>query len=139
MHETTRSPFVKKKSIEILPQMYKYISNYGLFSDLHLTKAVSAIFNFLAPPVKKDKEINKDRGQGFIALGKMSLIVPKHKFMKYVSKIFDAIKQELEAAKPRPTTNSKVSVFTPALEVLTCVKLMFKTYGDEFRSYFDSL
>lgn len=33
MHETTKSPFVKKKSIEILPQMYKYISNYGLFSD----------------------------------------------------------------------------------------------------------
>lgn len=75
MHETTKSPFVKKKSIEILPQMYKYISNYGLFSDQHLTKAITAIFNFMAIPIKKDKEYNKDRGQGFIALGKMSLIV----------------------------------------------------------------
>ena len=28
---------------------------------------------------------------------------------------------------------------TPALEVLTCVKLMFRSYGDEFKSYFDSL
>ncbi len=62
MHETTRSPFVKKKSIEILPQMYKYISTYGLFTDAQLTKALNAIFNFIAPPSKKDKETNKDRG-----------------------------------------------------------------------------
>jgi hypothetical protein len=33
MHEITKSPFVKKKSIEILPQMYKYISNYNHFTD----------------------------------------------------------------------------------------------------------
>ena len=62
MHETTKSPFVKKKSIEILPQMYKYISNYGHFNDQQLSKAIGAIFNFLATPVKKDKEVNKDRG-----------------------------------------------------------------------------
>lgn len=49
MHETTKSPFVKKKSIEILPQMYKYISNYNHFSDKLLDKALLAIFNFLAP------------------------------------------------------------------------------------------
>jgi len=48
MHDTTKSPFVKKKSIEILPQMYKYISNYGHFSDDHLKKAMNSIFNFLA-------------------------------------------------------------------------------------------
>ena len=82
MHNTTKSPFVKRKSIEILPQMYKYISNYALFSDVQLSRALDAIFNFLAQPTKKEKEVNKDRGQGFIALGKMSLIVPKHKFMK---------------------------------------------------------
>ena len=139
MHETTKSPFVKKKSIEILPQMYKYISSYGLFSDNQLSKALSAIFNFLAPPSKKDKEGNKDRGQGFIALGKMSLIVPKHKFMKYVNRIFDSIKNELEAAKPKLSTKEKTPSFNPAIEVLTCVKLMFKNFGDEFRSFFDSL
>lgn len=59
--------------------------------------------------------------------------------MKYLSKIFEAIKLELEASKPRPTTTSKAPVFTPALEVLQCIKLMFRNYGDEFRSYFDSL
>ena len=62
MHETTKSPFVKKKSIEILPQMYKYISNYNHFSDKHLGQALNAIFRFLTPPQKKEKEVNKDRG-----------------------------------------------------------------------------
>lgn len=88
--------------------MYKYISNYGLFSDSQLTKALTAIFNFLANSGKKDKEVNKDRGQGFIALGKMSLIVPKHKFMKYITKIFEAIKGELDAAKPKVAMKDKV-------------------------------
>ena len=118
--------------------MYKYISNYALFSDSQLSRALDAIFNYLAQPTKKEKEVNKDRGQGFIALGKMSLIVPKHKFMKQINKIFDAIRIEIEAAKPKITTKDKVPVFTPALEVLSCVKLMFKNYGEEFRSYFDS-
>jgi hypothetical protein len=79
LHENTKSPFVKKKSIEILPQMYKYISNHDHFSERHLHRAIMAIFNFLQPPVKKgsDKDMGKDRGQGFIALGKMSLLVPK--------------------------------------------------------------
>lgn len=72
MHEITKSPFVKKKSIEILPQMYKYISNYNHFTDQQLDKAINNIFNFIAPPTKKDKDTNKDRGQGFIAIGKMS-------------------------------------------------------------------
>jgi hypothetical protein len=62
MHENTKSPFVKKKSIEILPQMYKYISAYNLFSDHQLQKSIAAIFNFLIPPMKKKEEINKDRG-----------------------------------------------------------------------------
>lgn len=67
----------------------------------------------------------------------MSLIVPKHKFLKYISKIFEAIKVELEAAKPKQS-KEKVATFNPAIEVLTCVKLMFKNYGDECRQYFDN-
>lgn len=62
MHETTKDPFVKKKSIDIIPQMYKYISPYGHFTDAHLNRALTSIFYFLAPPVKKEKEVNKDRG-----------------------------------------------------------------------------
>ena len=38
----------------------------------------------------------------------MSLIVPKHKFMKYITKIFEAIKAELDAAKPKVAMKDKV-------------------------------
>jgi hypothetical protein len=38
----------------------------------------------------------------------MSLIVPKHKFMKYITKIFEAIKAELDAAKPKAAMKEKV-------------------------------
>jgi hypothetical protein len=50
---------------------------------------MNSIFAFLAPPLKK--EANKDRGQGFVALGKMSLLVPKHKFDTYLKSVFQAI------------------------------------------------
>lgn len=116
--------------------MYKYISNYNLFTDAHLNRALLSIFNFLAPPQKKEKEPNKDRGQGFIALGKMSLLVPKTKFMRYVREIFEAIKREIEAAKPKQP-GSKGAAPVPTLEVLTCVKFMFKNYGEEFNECFD--
>lgn len=91
--------------------MYKYISNVNHFSDEHLFRALQAIFNFLQPPVKKtsDKDINKDRGQGFIALGKMSLLVPKNKFSRYLRDIFEAIRREIEAAKPKQPGSSKTT------------------------------
>jgi hypothetical protein len=89
MHENTRDQLVRKKSIDIIPQMYKYIQPYGHFTDAHLKRAMNSIFAFLAPPLKK--EANKDRGQGFVALGKMSLLVPKHKFDTYLKSVFQAI------------------------------------------------
>ena len=67
----------------------------------------------------------------------MSMIVPKHKFMKYISKIFESIKLEIELAKPK-IYKDKITTGNPAIEVLTCIKLIFKNYGEEFRSYFDS-
>lgn len=55
MHETNKaSPFVKKKCIEIMPLLVKYIQPY--FSEAHLELAIKAIFAFIT---KKD---NKDRG-----------------------------------------------------------------------------
>ena len=65
--------------------------------------------------------------------------MPKHKFMKYINKTFDFIRAEIEAAKPKqPNTSSKQVVFPPAIEVLHCVKSLFRSYGDEFRSYFNA-
>jgi hypothetical protein len=59
--------------------------------------------------------------------------------MKYVNKTFEVIRQEIEAAKPKQLiTNTKQILFTPAIEVLHCVKSFFRSYGDEFRAYFNS-
>jgi len=33
--------------------------------------------------------------------------------------------------------NAKIATYTPAIEVLTCVKLMLKNYGDEYNDAFD--
>ena len=66
----------------------------------------------------------------------MSLLVPKAKFSRYLREIFDAIKREIEAAKPKVPAG-KGAPPQATLEVLTCVKLMFKNYGEEFNQDFD--
>lgn len=59
--------------------------------------------------------------------------------MKYISKTFEFIRSEIEAAKPKQlNSSSKQVVFTPAIEVLHCIKSLFRSYGDEFRSYFNA-
>lgn len=66
----------------------------------------------------------------------MSLLVPKPKFMRYLRDIFEAIKREIEAAKPKVPSKAGGGGL-PTLEVLTCVKFMFKNYGEEFDQSFD--
>ncbi len=127
MHETTRSPFVKRKSIEILPLLVKFIESH--FTDQHLDLSLKAIFQYVT---KKD---NKDRGQGFIALGKMSLLVKRSKFYKYLDDIFSLIDKEIQSAKPKQPGSKYQNVIT--LEVLTCVKMMLRNFGDEFERKFD--
>jgi hypothetical protein len=87
MHESTKSALVKRKCIELLPLMVKYIP--GHFSDTQLDQALKSIFNYIG---KKD---NKDRGYGFISLGKMSHLVAKVKFLKYLNDIFTLIEKEV--------------------------------------------
>lgn len=66
----------------------------------------------------------------------MSLLVPKNKFERYLKDIFEAIRREIDAAKPKIPPN-KGPQQVPTLEILTCVKFMFKNYGPEFNSEFD--
>ena len=55
LNDTSKSStFVKKKCIEIMPLLVKYIQPH--FTDQHLEMALKAMFNYIA---KKD---NKDRG-----------------------------------------------------------------------------
>ena len=66
------------------------------------------------------------------------MLVPKHKFIKYQPIIFEAMKREIETAKPKQTGGKIAGSQTGcSLEMLACVKYMFKTYGDEFNDNFD--
>jgi hypothetical protein len=76
-----------------MPLLVKYIQPY--FTDGHLELAIRAIFGYIT---KKD---NKDRGQGFISLGKMGMLVQKSKFLKYLNEIFQLIDKEISAVKPK--------------------------------------
>jgi len=50
-----------------MPLLVKYIQPY--FTDSHLDISLKAIFSYIT------KKENKDRGSGFIALGKMGMQV----------------------------------------------------------------
>jgi hypothetical protein len=67
----------------------------------------------------------------------MSLLVPRVKFHQYLVYSFDAIKKEIEAAKPKNPSSKMMSTHVPSLEVLTCIKFMFRNFGNEFHESFD--
>ena len=128
MHENNKaSPYVKKKCIEIMPLLVKHIQPY--FLDSHLELSIKAIFGFIT---KKD---NKDRGQGFLSLGKMGLLVQKTKFMRYLPEIFNFLEKEIVAVKPKQAKGSTQNVIT--LEILTCIKMLLRNFGEEFEKRFD--
>ncbi len=128
MNEMNKSSaFVKKKCIEIMPILVKYIQNN--FTDQHLDQALKAIFSYI------NKKDNKDRGQGFISLGKMGILVSKYKFSRYLPDIFSLIEKEINSVKPRQQNTSKQNVIT--LEVLTCIKMLLRNFGEEFEKKFD--
>ena len=108
--------------------MVKYISNH--FTDSHLDHSLKALFAYVT------KKENKDRGSGFISLGKMSLLVPKAKLAKFLNDIFTLLEKEIQHVKPKQTGN-KTTQNPVTLEVLTCVKMMLRNFGDEFENRFD--
>lgn len=69
LHDATKNALVKKKCIEIMPLLYKYILQH--FNDSNLDHVMRSLISFV---MKKE---NKDRGSGFISIGKISLLVKK--------------------------------------------------------------
>jgi len=78
---------VKKKCIELIPICAKNISLY--FTDTHLNQGIKSIFAYI------NKKDNAFKGQGFLSLGKMSLMIPKAKFMNFIPEIFSLIEKEI--------------------------------------------
>lgn len=65
----------------------------------------------------------------------MGLLVSKTKFMKYLPEIFSLLEKEIVAVKPKQANTSNKNVIT--LEILTCIKMLLRNYGEEFEKKFD--
>jgi hypothetical protein len=65
----------------------------------------------------------------------MGILVSKYKFSRYLPDIFSLIEKEINSVKPRQQNTSKQNVIT--LEVLTCIKMLLRNFGEEFEKKFD--
>lgn len=86
--KTTKNALVRKYCIEVIPAMYKSIQE--MQKGEHLDAAMKAILDFIKTPN------NKERGQGFISMGKMSGQVQHRDFEKYIDPILLLIHDEVK-------------------------------------------
>lgn len=63
----------------------------------------------------------------------MSMLVPKHKFVRYLKTIFEQVDKEITQHKQ--TTPAKPTSVNH--ELLQCIKMMMRAFGEEFDSRVD--
>jgi hypothetical protein len=80
---------VKKKCIDLIPSMYRYIPNYYKNSD-RLSQAIKDIINYI------EKTKGKDRGQGYISLGRLSVRADDKDFETHIPTIVQLVYKEIE-------------------------------------------
>ena len=118
----SRNTLTKMVVIDTLPSLAKHIP--GIFNDQYLERTISHLLGFISKRIDLNALAdgkNKDRGNAFIALGKLSTQVPKPKFQPFAEEILKTLGRELQAKNK-----------TDFSEVLTCVKMFVTVYGGEF-------
>ena len=90
LNQNTRNPLVKKKCIELIPILYENIKHVFVSNKQLLESAITGIINYIHTPN------NKDRGQGFLSIGRMAVIVDRDTFIRYVDSILRLIQLEIE-------------------------------------------
>jgi len=55
--------------------------------------------------------------------------------MLYLSSVMDLIDKEINAVKPNKTSGNSKNPIT--LEILTCIKMLLRNFGEEFEKKFD--
>lgn len=118
---------VKKRCIEVIPALYKYIKDHFNKGD-NLDTAMKAILEFIRTPG------NKDRGQGFISIGKMSGLVDHALFMQYIDPILFLIHEEVRV--PPRGRDGLIKPFAD-LDSLTCMKYLLRSFGKELKEKID--
>ena len=93
--------------------MYENIKHVFSKDRVGLENLIQSVINYISQPG------NKDRGQGFLSIGRMASTVDRDIFIRYVDNILGLILHELE-----PPPAAKNGHITPVanLESLTCLK-----------------
>lgn len=125
---TSKSNLVRKKCIELIPDMFKNIEEHFRKNADLLPVALQAIFEFI------NKKDNKDRGQGFISLGKMSTLVEARIFERYLNDILNLLSKELVPPPQAQKATTKVGI---DLHSLTCLRYLLKTFGSTIEKSLD--
>lgn len=119
LNQSTRVALVKKKCIELIPIIYENIKHVFTRDRTLLENAINGIINYIRQPN------NKDRGQGFLAIGRLASIVDRETFLRYVESVLILIMQEIE---PPPAGKNGHIVPIANLDSLTCLKQLLRNY-----------
>ena len=102
--------------------MYTNIESHFKVGD-NLRTAITAIINFIRQPG------NKDRGYGFISIGKMAGSVDREIFKHYVDGVLRLIQEEI---RPPPVARDGTIKPIANLDSLTCLKQLLRNYATYF-------
>jgi hypothetical protein len=110
---------VKKKCIDLIPSMYRYIPDYYKSSD-RLSQAIKDITNYI------EKTKGKDRGQGYISLGRLSVRATEKDFNPHIPTIVQLVYKEIQ-----PPIRQRDGTIKPNVELdaLTCFTYLLKHHG----------
>ena len=90
MLRESKSTLVKKKCIELIPQLYRSFISYYKHPG-RLTEVIDEIKKYIA------ETKGKDRGQGFISLGRLSVRADVQIFEPHVQNIVDLVYKEIKS------------------------------------------
>jgi hypothetical protein len=102
--------------------MYTNIESHFKVGD-NLRTAINAIMNFIK------QQGNKDRGQGFISIGKMAGSVDREIFKPYAETVLRLIQEEI---RPPPVARDGTIKPIANLDSLTCLKQLLRNYAQYF-------
>jgi hypothetical protein len=110
---------VKKKCIDLIPSMYRFIPDYYK-QEGKLKQVIEQIENYIS------ETKGKDRGQGFISLGRLSVRVSDSDFAPFIKNIVSLVYAEI-----KPPIRQKDGTIKPNVELdaLTCFTYLLKHHG----------
>lgn len=90
MLRESKSTLVKKKCIDLIPSMYRFIPDYYKHPG-KLAKVIEEIRKYI------HETKGKDRGQGFISLGRLSVRANDSDFSPHVKDIVELVYREIKS------------------------------------------